>query len=81
MGADGNGTGAVAVPLAWQPALTAMEVRMEAADEAAGRHWSGPDGCWCDEFHHQTDAVPLVLVAPPWDKSRRAAVTGSAVAS
>lgn len=56
--------------LTWIPALTAREVRMEAADKTAGRHWTGPAGCWCESRHQAGEA--LTLAAPVWDESRRA---------
>jgi hypothetical protein len=65
MGADGTGTGAVAAPLVWQPALTAAEVRLEIADKAAGAHWAGV-GCWCDRPHEAGD-LGVSLAAAPWD--------------
>jgi hypothetical protein len=65
--------------LAWQPAMTATEVRMEAADKAGGRHWDWDGDCWCGR-RHRAVSFGLVLVDPPWCPSRRSAEAGSAVA-
>jgi hypothetical protein len=54
--------------LVWQPALTAAEVRMEAADMAGDRHWDWPGSCWCGRRHQAGEG--LTLVAPPWNRSR-----------
>lgn len=67
-----------AAPLAWQPALTAMEVRMEADDKAHGRHWDSLGSCWCRK-RHQAGEGPT-LVRPPWDSARGTEIVG-AVAS
>ena len=66
---NGDGT------LVWQPALTATEVRLEAADKAEGRHWDWPGSCWCGERHQTADGLAMVrpgltLAEPPWNRSR-----------
>jgi hypothetical protein len=67
MNADDTGT------LVW-PAMTATEVRMEAADMAGDRHWDWPGACWCDERHQTREGslrgTTVTLIAPPWNRSR-----------
>ena len=55
--------------MAWRPAMTAAEVRMETADKAEGRHWDWDGDCWCGKRHGAGDEG-LTLAAPPWNRSR-----------
>ena len=76
---DPETAGAVVEALTYRPLPTLREIRIEVSDAEAGRHWSGPAGCWCDA-RHLADDEGLTLILPPWDESRSIETAPVAVA-